>query len=87
MTTLPINNETMMYAILHHLPLNILWRVPGWNKKCERDIPLRHKRIDCFRLYYLTRSENCYGRLFSDCHTSWDYDIKSLYTVECIYNF
>lgn len=75
-----IAREELILPILLHLPLNVLWRLPGWNKllnkwlmrehfwrlKVEREFILRLEKVPNYRLYYLMCSTNCYGRLYDD---------------------
>lgn len=73
-------NEHLFAAVFLHLPLNVVWRLPGWNKllnqrlmnehlwklKVERELRLRHDIIPNYRFYYLMHSTNGYGRLYHD---------------------
>lgn len=71
-------NDSILHLLLERLPLNIVWRLSGWNKrlnklllseylwrrKCEREFDVLHTRIDNYRIYYLIRSDNCYGKVY-----------------------
>lgn len=75
-----VAREELLLPILLHLPLNVIWRLPGWNKllnqrlmkehlwklKCQREFTIVIDKVPSYRLYYLICSTNCYGRLFSD---------------------
>lgn len=71
-------NDHLLMVLLERLPLNIIWRLPGWNKRLNRTLMLEilwiarnkrkfsvlPKRIKNNRLYNLIRSEHCYGDLY-----------------------
>lgn len=90
------SNDHLFTAVLLHLPLNVVWRLPGWNHllhkrlmndhlwrlKVEMEFPLFLNKIPNYRLYYLMGSTNCYGNLY--CNNQLDARFQRVRAVSII---
>src|SRR5579864_389729 len=93
-----MDRENLWYQIVLQLPLNVIWRLPGWSRmlnrvlmrellwrqKCEMECPVIHRVVPNYRLYYLMRSTNGYGRLY--VNGALDPCFKRVWAVIAIYN-
>lgn len=79
-TDLPdVSYEHLLHPIALHLPLQLLWRLVPlsrsfrrvlsaelfWKIRCQNEFRLLHDTITNYREYFVKRTENCYGQLYS----------------------